>query len=208
MSNLSRYRLSLMAGAMALALSGPAVADPGTDAAIQSLQQQINDLNTQLQTLKQKEQQQEQQSPAAQSAVPVTPPPASSVSGGTGEIAVATPTNSAPRPLGASIANGIVNGKPVFNSNDGKFSAAIRLLGQFDTAYYMQGNPARSFSNGEELSSGENFRRAWFGIYGKAFGDWSYVANFDFGGSSGTESPGHRSQISIRPRTRSRSATC
>jgi phosphate-selective porin OprO/OprP len=191
MSKLTSYRLALMAGAMALTFGGPAVADAASDAAIQSLQQQINDLNAQLQTLKQKEQQQEQQQQSTQAANPVTPPPASSVSNATGEIAVTTPTTSAPRPLGASVANGIVNGKPVFSSNDGQFTAAIRLLGQFDAAYYMQGNPARSFSNGEELSSGANFRRAWFGIYGKAFGDWSYVANFDFGGSSGTESPGH-----------------
>ena len=190
MAGLNPYKSALMAGAMVLAVARPACADPNTDTAIQSLQQQINDLNAQLQALKQKEQQQEQQQ-AAQPANPVAPPPASSVSNATGEIAVTTPTTSAPRPLGASIANGIVNGKPVFSSSDGKFTAAIRLLGQFDAAYYMQGNPARSFSNGEELSSGSNFRRAWFGIYGKAFGDWSYVANFDFGGSSGTETPGH-----------------
>ncbi|HEX3667334.1 MAG TPA: porin [Rhizomicrobium sp.] len=192
MARLSRYKVTLMAGVMALAVAGPADAETGSDAAIQSLQQQINDLNAQLQALKQKEQQQEQQ-PAVQPANPVTPPPASSVSTGTGAIAISTPTTSVPRPLGASIANGIVNGKPVFNSSDGQFTAAIRLLGQFDTAYYMQGNPARSLpsSYGPELSSGENFRRAWFGIYGKAFGDWSYVANFDFGGSSGTENPGH-----------------
>ncbi|HTT83076.1 MAG TPA: porin [Rhizomicrobium sp.] len=192
MPNSSRYRLALMAGAMALAVARPAVADPGTDTAIQSLQQQINDLNAQLQALKQKEQQQEQQQPPAAPENPVTPPPASSVSNASGEIAVSAPTTSAPRPLGASIANGIVNGKPVFSSNDGRFTAAIRVLGQFDTAYYMQGNPARSFSSayGPELASGANFRRAWFGIYGKAFGDWSYVANFDFGSSGGVENPG------------------
>ncbi|HEX4080450.1 MAG TPA: porin [Rhizomicrobium sp.] len=190
MSNLFRLRFFLMLGGMAGALAGPALAsDTNGDAAIQSLQQQINDLNTQLQALKQKEQLQEQQQTAAP-ANAIAPPPASSVSDATGATAT-PPSTSAPRPLGASIANGIVNGKPVFSSSDGKFTAAIRLLGQFDTAYYMQGNPARSFSNGAELSSGENFRRAWFGIYGKAFGDWSYVANFDFGGSSGTESPGH-----------------
>lgn len=95
--------------------------------------------------------------------------------------------------MGASIANGIVNGKPVFSSADGRFTAAIRVLGQFDSAYYMQGGNARSLpaANGPELSSGANFRRAWLGVYGTAFGDWSYVANYDFGGSAGTESPGH-----------------
>ncbi|HEY6578237.1 MAG TPA: porin [Rhizomicrobium sp.] len=176
-----------MLGTVAWAMAGPAsAANAGNDGAIQSLQQQIDDLNAQLQTLKQKEQQQEQQQQQA------APPPASSVSNSTGAIAVTAPTTSAPRPLGASVANGIVNGKPVFSSNDDQFTAAIRVLGQFDTAYYMQGNPSRSFpaANGPELASGANFRRAWFGIYGKAFGDWSYVANFDFGSSSGVENPG------------------
>jgi phosphate-selective porin OprO and OprP len=197
MSNLSRYRLALMLGAIGLTFAGPARAESGNDAAIQSLQQQIDSLNAQLQALKQKEQQEEQQQQqqqqqqAAAPANPAAPPPASSVSNATGALAM-QPSTSAPRPLGASVANGIVNGKPVFNSNDGQFTAAIRVLGQFDTAYYMQGNPARSFSSsyGPELGSGANFRRAWFGIYGRAFGDWSYVANFDFGSSSGVENPG------------------
>lgn len=191
MTNFLRVRSVLMLGTIAWAFSGAEVlaADAGTDAAIQSLQQQINNLNAQLQALKQKEEQQQQ---PAQPANAVAPPPASSVSNATGAIAVTAPTALAPRPIGASIANGIVNGKPVFSSNDGQFTAAIRVLGQFDTAYYMQGNPSRTFpaAYGPELASGENFRRAWFGIYGKAFGDWSYVANFDFGSSGGTENPG------------------
>jgi phosphate-selective porin OprO/OprP len=194
MSKMGMYRAILLAGTAVLAVARPALAaGTGTDTAIQSLQQQINDLNAELQALKRKEQQQEQ-AQQQQAAAPPTPagPPASSDSNATGAIALQAPSTAAPRPLGASIANGIVNGKPVFSSNDGQFTAAIRVLGQFDTAYYMQGNPSRTFpaSYGPELASGENFRRAWFGIYGKAFGDWSYVANFDFGSSSGVENPG------------------
>ncbi|MGH6878400.1 MAG: OprO/OprP family phosphate-selective porin [Rhizomicrobium sp.] len=187
MSDLFRFRTALMLGATgwALAMQPACAQDTGSVAAVQSLQQQINDLNAQLQVLKLKEQQTGQQQQAAL-------PPASSVSSGTGAVAPSTPTSSAPRPLGASVANGIVNGKPEFSSNDGRFTAAIRVLGQFDTAYYMQGNPSRSFpaTYGPELASGANFRRAWFGIYGNAFGDWSYVANFDFGSGGGVENPG------------------
>ena len=185
MLRLNRYRLALTLSTVGLTFVGPAqairqrrrhsipaAADQRSECAIADAEAERTAAGT---------------ATAGRAAGEPAPPPASSVSNATGEIAIATPTSSAPRPLGASIANGIVNGKPVFSSNDGQFTAAIRLLGQFDAAYYMQGNPARSFSNGEELSSGENFRRAWFGIYGKAFGDWSYVANFDFGGSSGTE---------------------
>ena len=86
----------------------------------------------------------------------------------------------------------MANGRPVVTSADGHFTLAIRVLGQFDTAYYAQGTHATQLAaaNGPDLSSGQNFRRMQLGVQGKAFGDWSYQFNYDFGGSSGTESPG------------------
>ena len=84
------------------------------------------------------------------------------------------------------------NGRPTITSRDGRFSLAIRALGQFDAAYYMQPSSARSLpaANGPDLSSGANFRRAQLGIQGKLFGDWSYNFNTEFGGSGGSESGG------------------
>src|SRR6478672_5946606 len=84
------------------------------------------------------------------------------------------------------------NGRPTFTSADGNFSAAIRALVQFDWGTYMQSTSARTLpaAFGPDLSSGTNFRRVYLGIQGKAFGNWSYNANFDFGGSGGTESAG------------------
>jgi phosphate-selective porin OprO/OprP len=84
------------------------------------------------------------------------------------------------------------NGRPTIASRDGRFSLAIRALGQFDAAYYMQSSSARSLpaANGPDLSSGANFRRAQLGIQGKLFGDWSYNFNTEFGGSNGFESGG------------------
>jgi phosphate-selective porin OprO/OprP len=86
----------------------------------------------------------------------------------------------------------IANGRPVVASADGRFTLALRAIGQFDTAYYAQGARAGTLAaaKGPDLSSGQNFRRVQLGIQGKAFGDWSYQFNYDFGGSSGTESPG------------------
>ncbi|HEY4941434.1 MAG TPA: porin [Rhizomicrobium sp.] len=86
----------------------------------------------------------------------------------------------------------MANGRPVIASADGHFTLAIRALGQFDAAYYSQGAHATQLAaaNGPDLSSGQNFRRVQLGVQGKAFGDWSYQFNYDFGGSSGTESPG------------------
>jgi len=87
----------------------------------------------------------------------------------------------------------ISNGRPTFATADGDFSAAIRTLVQYDWGYYSQGAGAKNLpaAYGPDLSSGSNFRRVYLGIQGKLFGEWSYNANFDFGGSGGTETPGH-----------------
>jgi phosphate-selective porin OprO/OprP len=85
------------------------------------------------------------------------------------------------------------NGQPTFATSDGQFTAAIRVLAQLDWAYYSQGKKAFALPGAyaPDLSSGTNFRRVYLGVQGKLFGDWSYNANFDFGGSGGTEAPGH-----------------
>ena len=88
------------------------------------------------------------------------------------------------------------NGRLSITSADGRFSAALRLTGQYDLGYYMQSSAARALSLGPDLSSGGNFRRAQIGLQGKLFGDFSYYFNLDFGsgGSTGTETPGHIQQ--------------
>ncbi len=87
----------------------------------------------------------------------------------------------------------IANGRPTIASADGRFSASIRTLGQLDWGYYSQSAAAKLLpaAYGPDLGSGSNFRRVYLGIQGKAFGDWSYNFNYDFGGSGGTETPGH-----------------
>ncbi len=70
-------------------------------------------------------------------------------------------------------------GKPVLKTADGAFSFEPRLMVQYDTAYYAQGEmPA-----GIDFSSGSNFRRARFGADGTLFTDWAYEFIYDFGGS-------------------------
>ena len=104
----------------------------------------------------------------------------------------AKPAEAPPPPKPDAPVVTMANGRPTISSGDGKFTLSIRALGQFDTAYYAQGSHAAQLSaaNGPDLSSGQNFRRAHLGVSGKAFGDWNYQFNYDFGGSSGTESPG------------------
>jgi phosphate-selective porin OprO/OprP len=86
----------------------------------------------------------------------------------------------------------IDSGRISVSSADGRFTAQVRALGQFDAANYSQGGRARNLpaANGPDLSSGSNFRRAYLGVQGKVFGDWSYNVNYNFGGSNGTESAG------------------
>jgi phosphate-selective porin OprO/OprP len=90
-------------------------------------------------------------------------------------------------------------GRPTITSSDGRFSLAIRAIGQFDTAYYMQDAHATQLAagNGPDLSSGSNFRRVQLGLQGKVFGDWSYFFNYDFAGSGGNETPGHIQQAYV-----------
>ncbi len=94
----------------------------------------------------------------------------------------------------------IKNGRPTFESADGKFTAQIRALGQFDAAYYSQDVNGATLpaAYGPDLSSGANFRRVYLGIQGKLFADWSYNFNYDFGGSGGTETPGRIQSVYLQ----------
>src|SRR6185436_20057737 len=94
----------------------------------------------------------------------------------------------------------IKNGRPTFESADGKFTATLRGMAQFDAAYYMQDASATTLpaAYGPDLSSGTNFRRVYLGVQGKVFGDWSYQFNYDFGGSNGTENPGRIQSVFLQ----------
>ena len=71
------------------------------------------------------------------------------------------------------------NGRLTFKTADGNFSASLRALLQFDSAYYVEGEmPA-----GIDFSSGNDFRRARLGLSGTLFKDWSYEFLYDLGGS-------------------------
>jgi phosphate-selective porin OprO and OprP len=71
------------------------------------------------------------------------------------------------------------NGRPTFKTADGNFSASLRTLLQFDSAYYAQGQ----MPPGTDFSSGSNFRRARLGFSGTLYKDWSYEFLYDLGGS-------------------------
>ncbi len=95
----------------------------------------------------------------------------------------------------------IAGGRPTVTSADGRFSLAIRAIGQYDIAYFMQTAHALQLAaaNGPDLASGSNWRRAQLGIQGKVFGAWNYYFNYEFGSgaSSGNELQGRIQQAYV-----------
>jgi phosphate-selective porin OprO/OprP len=106
---------------------------------------------------------------------------------------------------GAQLAS-IAGGKPSIASADGRFSANLHGILQFDTGIYDQASPGplttdlrRSgpgfgtssvdLVHARDLKNGTDFRRARIGIDGVLYGDFDYKLIFDFGGS-GVENTG------------------
>jgi phosphate-selective porin OprO/OprP len=79
-------------------------------------------------------------------------------------------------------------GRPTFKTADGNFSASLRGLIQFDTAYYSQRGIRTQAGNGTDLNSGSNFRRVRFGLEGTLYKNWAYNFIAEYGGS-GSEGP-------------------
>jgi phosphate-selective porin OprO/OprP len=165
-----KFIVALLAGTAGLALAAGAQAAPksdaqaAADAKIQALQDQIQDLSVQVQDLKRSTSDQYTDVQNQQTAA-----------------------------QSSAVKVSIANGRPTFSSADGKFTLAIRALAQADWGYYSQSAAAAALpaAYGPDLGSGANFRRVYLGLQGKVFGDWSYNFNYDFGGSGGTETPGH-----------------
>lgn len=78
------------------------------------------------------------------------------------------------------------NARPVVKSGDGRFTMAFRVRFQSDFAGFMQDSthPA-GFAGPADLSSGAVIRRAYFGVEGKVFNDFSYELRLNGGGTNG-----------------------
>ena len=96
-------------------------------------------------------------------------------------------------PRRARIKASVDNGRLQITSADGRFSAALRILLSSTPAITARVKPPTRCPHPmvRDFGSGSNFRRMYLGLSGRVFGDWTYNANFDFGGSGGTETPGH-----------------
>lgn len=103
------------------------------------------------------------------------------------------PTGSTSLNAGTLVMNGA---QPRFESADGAYSAALRTLVDFDSAYYIQDNQP-SGGSGQDLSSGTNFRRARFGIEGTIARNFDYSFIYEFGGT-GVEGAGQIQQAYLQ----------
>ncbi|MFN3511726.1 MAG: OprO/OprP family phosphate-selective porin [Phenylobacterium sp.] len=173
-----KTKLLLGVAVVTLAWPGLAAADEATEARIRALEAQLAQMQAQLTELK--------------AAAAAKPAPAMAAA-----ASPAAPARSGPPPAVASIANG----RPTFTSADGRFTASLRAIVQFDATRYDQasagplGSDFRRGSFGDatendrarDLSDGTNFRRARLGIEGKAFGDFEYNFIYDFGGTGAEE---------------------
>jgi phosphate-selective porin OprO/OprP len=107
-----------------------------------------------------------------------------------------------------AVVSTFASGEPGIATADGRFSANLYALIQFDAVLYDQGPAApiatdlrrsgpalgATSANFDDihargLKNGDEFRRARFGVSGNAFGDLDYRVVFDFGGS-GVENAG------------------
>ncbi|GAA0536928.1 phosphate-selective porin OprO/OprP [Rhizomicrobium palustre] len=217
-----KLRTLLLAGTALIAFSASALADNASvesrlDALqklIENQQAQIEAQRSEITNLKKALGGKKGKAPSPASSVAVAPPPPSPQAAPAVETKLAeqqaqidtltqqleADENSARLAKQEAPTVSMAGGRPTFTSADGRFSLAIRSLVQYDLAHYMQPGKAQSLAaaNGPDLSSGGNFRRAWFGVQGKVFGDWSYYLNYDFGGGGGTETPGHVQQLWVQ----------
>ncbi|HEV2530132.1 OprO/OprP family phosphate-selective porin [Phenylobacterium sp.] len=129
-------------------------------------------------------------------------------------VVAAAPTLPPPPPAAAPVVQTsnwsggatILAGKPSIQSADGRFSATLHGVMQFDVAQYLQADPgpvtadfrrgaaAADTAHARDLSSGSNFRRARIGFDGKVYGDIEYQVLFEFGGA-GEEDAGHVQEL-------------
>jgi phosphate-selective porin OprO and OprP len=199
-----------------LALASPAAAQTGDaarDARIQALQAQLDQIQKELTELKGGSNGGSAQPAIAGVSTPPPPPrpsPTSGASAGLGE-----PLQFAQRPASAKPASPVPTtaasaridaGKPVIATQDGRFTANLAAVMQFDVADYFQrsagplatdlrrGGSAAETAHARSLADGSTFRRARIGINGKAFGDFDYNVLLDFGGS-GLEDAGHVQEL-------------
>lgn len=180
----------LLCGASTAALAAPSA----SDAKLQAMQRQLDDMRAQLDQVRASGQsapqfsaiQQQLDAMAAQLAEMKAQQDASS-----SDIA----TLKLP-PAANTVTTTLSNGKPSFATADGRFTANIRAILMVDAGKYFQDDNLPAVVTNRDLNEGINFRRARIGFDGKLFGDFDYSFVYEFGGS-GAEEAGRLYEASV-----------
>lgn len=192
----------LMCGVAGAAMAAPHAPDP-RDAKIHALEQQLQTMQADLAQIHATGGASDDRLAAIQAQMTTFAQALAEIKASTDAAASDIVTLKAP-PAGNTVVTTLGNGKPTFATADGRFSANIHSVMQFDAAYYNQASVGpvntdlrRSGSgagaeaaHARQLNSGTTFRRARLGVDGKVFGDFEYGAIYEFGGS-GAEDGGH-----------------
>lgn len=174
----------LFCGASNTALAAQAKAD---DPRLQAMQQQLDDMRTQLEQLRGAAQS-EQRLNAIQLQLEAMSRELAEMK--TAQISTVQAVASLkPPPAPTTISTTLPNGRPTFTSADGRFTASIRSIVMLDAAKFFQSDNPGPAVVGRDLSEGTNFRRARIGFEGVLFDDFDYSIFYEFGGSGG-EDPG------------------
>jgi phosphate-selective porin OprO/OprP len=213
-------RIAVIWGASSLALAtasslhAQTVANPAAsrDARIEAIQAELNTLQAELAALRQ-----EGGAAAAPDATgkqaSTQPTPKTAATAGLGQSAgdQSGGNTDHPRIFGGGIpttaaVSRIDAGHPIISTSDGRFTASLIGVMQFDVADYFQhaagplttdlrrAGTAANTGHALELSDGSTFRRARIGIGGHAFGDFEYSVLYEFGGA-GEETSGHIQEL-------------
>ena len=213
---------SLLALAWTLPVHGQSANDSVTtrDAKIEAIQAELNKLQAELAALRQDGGTAPAATPSqtsTQEAGRATP--GSAATAGLGQPMVSAGAGGAnahagadhPRIFGSGIpttaaVSRIDSGHPIISTSDGRFTASLIGVMQFDVADYIQhaagplatdfrrAGSASNTGHALDLADGTTFRRARIGLGGHAFGDFEYSVLFDFGGA-GEEASGHVQEL-------------
>lgn len=185
-----------LAGLLLCSVSSAALAAPAsaTDAKLQAMQRQLDELRGQLNAMK--------GSADADAKLAAMQQQLDAMQQQLAEMKTAEETQDADiatlklPPAPASVATTLSNGKPAFATADGRFTANIRAIVMMDMGKYFQDNNLPAATVGRDLNEGVNFRRARIGFDGKLFTDFDYAFVYEFGGSGG-EDPGRLYEASL-----------
>ena len=208
--------VSALAGASPLRAQAAPDGVAARDARIEAIQAQLNELQAQLAVLRSEGKGSPTTATAAANTPSSTPTaPGTAATAGLGQpltsSASQTATTDHPRIFGGGVpttaaVSRIDSGHPLISTSDGRFTASLIGVMQFDVADYFQrsagplgidfrrAGAASDTARARNLSDGTTFRRARIGIGGRAFGDFEYSVLFDFGGS-GEEDSGHVQEL-------------